>query len=441
MTKIVILGLGKTGYSCVSHLVAHGSNEIIVMDTRELPPYFNELQANFPEVPCYRGEFDSKCLKQADQIIISPGISLHEPAVQVAQANNIPIVGDIELFAQQVKAPVAAVTGSNGKSTVVTLVGEMVRASGKKALVAGNIGLPVLDALKLPVPDFYILELSSFQLETTQSLAPLAAANLNLQPDHLDRYEDLSAYLKAKQKIYTHCQIAVINRDQRSTVENLELPQTISFGMDHPQEAQFGLSDGYLWFGQQRLIHPSELRIAGQHNWSNALAALAIGQALGLPLAAMIAALKNFHGLAHRCQWAAAKNGITWFNDSKGTNVGASCAAISGLGDPLTKNIILIAGGQGKNADFSPLREVVAAFVKVVILIGIDAPLIEQALQGAVPIYRAKSLKQAVSLAHEHAVINDKVLLSPACASLDMFKNFEERGEIFMQTVKELLDE
>ena len=423
----IIVGLGKTGMSCVRYLAKQGFN-LAVVDSRVDPPGLAELRQNFPDIQVYLGGFDEDILSQANELIISPGVALSEPAIAACLKRGIKAIGDIELFARATKTPIVAITGSNGKSTVTSIVGAMVEAAGIKVGVGGNLGKPALDLLSEEA-DFYVLELSSFQLETTKSLQAEAAVVLNISSDHMDRYRDLAEYLTAKQRIYSGCRAAVINRDDPLSYDNVVLPQkTISFGVD----------DGYLMYGNEKLLLADELKIKGRHNAVNALAALALGKAINLPLSAMIKALRDFPGLPHRCQWIAKINNIDWYNDSKGTNVGATGSAIEGLGAERKGKIILIAGGIAKDKDFSLLHDPVARYARAVVLIGKDAELIERALTGASKILHASSMADAVAISNREALSGDAVLLSPACTSFDMFNNFEHRGEVFAMEVKKL---
>ncbi|HVV69887.1 MAG TPA: UDP-N-acetylmuramoyl-L-alanine--D-glutamate ligase [Gammaproteobacteria bacterium] len=437
----VIVGLGKTGLSCAHWLAAHHFN-IAVTDSRDNPPGLTELQAQFPLVPVITGHFDTQLCQKASRLIVSPGVSLREPAVAAAIAQGIPAIGDIELFAKAHTAPVIAITGSNGKSTVTTLVGEMARQAGKEVEVGGNLGTPALDLLTSKTTELFVLELSSFQLETTYSLKPAAAVILNLSEDHMDRYDSMTDYLKAKQRIYAGCATTIINRDDPITWQNLTFEKTLSFGLDEPQEGQFGLrnveGNYYLARGTENLLATSNLKIKGRHQLANALAALALGEAVSLPMPAMLEALKNFQGLTHRCQWVAHYHGVDWYNDSKATNVGAAKPAIEGLGADIQGKLVVIAGGLGKNADFSPLKDTMKKYVRQLILIGKDAPLMANALKGSVNIEQASTMEQAVTLAQQQAQPGDAVILAPACASFDMFNNFEHRGEVFMSAVRAL---
>ncbi|MBI3171223.1 MAG: UDP-N-acetylmuramoyl-L-alanine--D-glutamate ligase, partial [Hydrocarboniphaga effusa] len=360
-----------------------------------------------------------------------------DPFVRELRAAGVPTLGDIELFARVTDAPILAITGSNGKSTVTTLLGEMAKRAGLKVAVGGNLGTPALDLLS-PEMQLYVLELSSFQLETLHSLRCKAAANLNVSPDHLDRHHSLEAYSEAKGRIFNGCDLAIVNRDDPETKRNVRAARSsVNFGLDPPMDGQYGLikQDGEDWlaFGAQRLMKTSELKIYGLHNAANALAALALADAAGIPRGASLAVLREFTGLRHRCEWVAESDGVTWFNDSKGTNVGATLAAISGMPGP----IVWLGGGQGKGQDFAPLRKPLLQKGSAAILFGQDAVLIERALNGALPLFREADLAAAVKRAKKVARPGDQVLLSPACASLDQFKNYEERGEKFCSHVRD----
>lgn len=442
----VIIGLGKTGLSCARYLYSRGL-PFRVIDTRQAPPGIEELCQQFPDIRVHTGGFNEDWLTAADELVISPGISLSEPAIARAIHQGAVAVGDIELFCREVNdrfpdRPLVAITGSNGKSTVTTLMGEMVRESGLTPGVGGNIGTPALDLLEREDVDVYVLELSSFQLETTDSLRATAATVLNLTPDHMDRYATLADYHKAKQRIYRGCATAVFNRDDPLTSPLLPVTAgATAFSSRIPDLGQMGLlvdEEGtWLCRGLEKRVNVSLMRLKGRHNQLNALAAMALGEAIGLEVDAMARAIIHFPGLPHRCQWLAEFQEVNWFNDSKATNVGAAVAAIEGLGEGLDGQIVLIAGGDGKGADFSELRPAVAKHVSHLVLIGRDASLIEQAVDGASRVHHAGSLDEAVSLAGEVAGSGDAVLLSPACASFDMFNSFEHRGELFAERVRE----
>jgi UDP-N-acetylmuramoylalanine--D-glutamate ligase len=387
---------------------------------------------------------------------ISPGVSLDEPFVRALRDAGVPTFGDIELFAREANAPVIAITGSNGKSTVTTLVGEMAQRAGWTVAVGGNLGTPALDLIA-PDAQLYVLELSSFQLETIHSLRCKAAANLNVSPDHLDRHGGFEAYAEAKARIFIGCDTAVINRNDAETRRNVRAARrVISFGLDAPMQGEYGLvhHDGRDWLtagaapgasagdkksfsttpAPERLLHTGELKIHGLHNAANALAALALADAAGVPRAASLQVLREFKGLRHRCEFVAEVGGVSYFDDSKGTNVGATLAALAGLPEP----IVWLGGGQGKGQEFGPLRPVLEKKGRAAIVYGEDAALLEKTLAGALPVHREADLRASVKRAHGLARPGDRVLLSPACASLDQFRNYEERGERFSAYVREL---
>jgi UDP-N-acetylmuramoylalanine--D-glutamate ligase len=441
--KRLIIGLGKTGLSCARHLKRQGL-PFVLIDDRKNPPYLPLFKREFSNQPLYLGPFDPALFHSVEELIVSPGFDLHQVVIADAiAAKNLLPCGDIELFARQARAPIIGITGTNAKGTVTTLVGDMIRASQYTVEVGGNIGRAALDLLNAPIPDFYVLEISSFQLETTYSLKAKVATILNISPDHLDRHKNLENYTHAKQRIYHNCETAIWNRDDPSTRPRNSKPnQTLSFGLNskkyglHEFKLQSLNNTTYLSQGKQLLLSVDELFIKGRHNWSNALAALTIGHALHLPLDAMLNALVQFKGLPHRCQWVKEENKVAWYNDSKATNIGATLAALHGLGPAISGKIVLIAGGMGKGADFKLLQDSVARYVKTLILIGQDALLIKKALGQKVATRLTSSLATAIALAQQAAAPGDAVLLSPACASLDMFKNYEERGNLFMQLVR-----
>jgi UDP-N-acetylmuramoylalanine--D-glutamate ligase len=439
----VILGLGKTGLSCARFL-ARQAKPFLVMDDRQNPPALSELRQEFPAVPVHLGSFNEQILEQAQEIIISPGLSLQQPAIHKQVLAGKSVIGDIELFARSAQAPIVAITGSNGKSTVTTLLGEMVKQAGLAVQVAGNIGLPVLDVLQQPKPDWYVLELSSFQLETTTSLQPYAATILNVTEDHMDRYDSFADYKNAKQRIYNNCRHIIYNRGDIHTQPALDLsPKTthdMSFGLNQPIANQFGIvieqDQTWLAKGSEKLLNVKQLRIIGKHNWANALAALALGDAMKLPLSAMLEALTVFNGLPHRCEWVGERQGVQWYNDSKATNVGAANAAIEGLGQIISGKLVVLAGGVGKGADFKPLQQPLAKYARAVLLFGVDAPQIAQVLPANVKQINVQTMQQAIQQAVQLAQPGDAVLLAPACARFDMFDNFEHRGEVFKQEVQ-----
>lgn len=439
----VVVGLGKTGLSCVRYLKQKGE-KVAVTDTRDDPPGLNELLEEFSDVQLALGELDSELIAKADEVVLSPGISLATPELKNAQSLGVPMVGDIELFCREIRQPIIAITGSNAKSTVTTLVGEMVHNAGRTVVVAGNIGLPVLDVLAKPErADVYVLELSSFQLETTHSLSAEVAVLLNISPDHLDRYPSMKEYTEAKHRIFRRARHTVFNADDAATRPHpMFTERDWRFTVNAPGVRTFGLmeKDGASWLGLEKtpLMPAAEVRIKGRHNQANALAALAIGNAIGLSMPAMLATLRNFAGLSHRCQWVRERNGVHWYNDSKGTNVGAAVAAIEGIGGDIRGKVVLIAGGDGKGADFVELREPAKKFVKTAVLIGRDADKLAGVLNDCCEVVRADTLQAAIEAAATVAKPGDSVLLSPACASFDMFKGYDDRGAQFMNGVNAL---
>ncbi|MFY7698035.1 MAG: UDP-N-acetylmuramoyl-L-alanine--D-glutamate ligase [Legionella sp.] len=441
----LIVGLGLTGHSIARYLKRRNKS-FIVFDTRLQPPGLDAFHQEFPEIKVYTGNFDPALYPSLAAIISSPGVPLDQPWMQKAKDFGIPVYGDIECLALEVKAPVIAITGTNGKSTVTTLVGEMAKSAGLSVAVAGNIGLPVLDMLDVGVPySLWVLELSSFQLDLTLSLAPVAATILNITPDHLDRHHTMAAYTAAKQRIYQRAKTSVYNRDDDATYPQ-DIPahaKLISYGLHSPSsEEHWGLviddQTTYLACGKQLVMPVDKLRIKGRHNWMNALAACALADSVGISQQHMINVLERFAGLPHRCQWIRTLDDVDWINDSKGTNVGATLSAIEGIGDNLNGKIILIAGGQSKDADFSQLAKPVVDYVRSVVLIGQDADKIEEALPDTVDIHHAVSLGAATHIAKAQAQPGDVVLLSPACASLDMFRDFNHRGDEFIAAVNAL---
>jgi len=433
----LVVGLGVTGLSVVRYLHRLGES-MVVVDSRDIPPALNEFKQAFGDVPLHTGKFNNKLFVNAQRIVVSPGVPLADPALQQARDSGVEITGDIDLFAHEVDAPVVAITGSNGKSTVTTLLALMAEKAGIRAAAGGNIGLPVLDMLN-DSKELYVLELSSFQLETLQRLPMAAAVVLNVSPDHMDRYADVNAYAMIKQAIYENTAHTVINRDDAfvSKMPNHQA-NVIGFTLNEPTAGDFGLcsKDGeqYLCAGKELLIKTAELKMRGRHNYANALAALALGASIDLPVQAMLDALKEFPGLEHRTQWIAEINGVNWYNDSKGTNVGATLAAIEGL----PGKHVLIAGGQGKGADFTPLRAIAEQRLRAMVLIGEDADRIARCIDEVVPVRFARDMNEAVQIAAEFTQHGDNVLLSPACASFDMFRGFAHRGEAFIKAVEAL---
>ena len=447
--RVLVLGLGETGLSALRWLDTQGAI-LSVADSRNNPPNIDDLVRTMPHVAVHTGEFKQALLSQAELIVISPGVALNEPAVQAAMQQGIPVMGDVELFAHRrpKHAKVIGITGSNGKTTVTSLVGEICKAAGLKTIVAGNIGLPVLDTFNIEAPDVYVLELSSFQLETTSSLMLDAATVLNICEDHMDRYSSIEDYAAAKARLLKHAKVAVLNRDDVISF-GLASANTVTFGLNAAANiADFGLieceGESYLTSGQRKICKASSLKIAGRHNVANALAAYALCHAIGIEKSTIVLALQAFKGLPHRVQWVAEIEGVDYYDDSKGTNVGATCAAIAGMtknedGHSQPQKTVLIAGGDGKGQDFSPLVTAVQANSRAVVLIGRDAKLIEaELLKTNIPLYHAADLPEAVHIAKKLAKAGDAVLLSPACASFDMFKNYVQRAEVFLDAVQRL---
>ncbi|WP_240905501.1 UDP-N-acetylmuramoyl-L-alanine--D-glutamate ligase [Thiorhodococcus mannitoliphagus] len=440
--KILVVGLGKTGLSCLRYLQSKGV-VAAVTDSRERPPGLDTLQTQMPEVAAFIGGFEPDVFASASELVVSPGVAVAEPLIQQAVARGVPVVGDVELFARDAQAPLCAITGSNGKSTVTSLVGLMARLAGRAVAVGGNLGEPVLDLIDDAV-DLYVVELSSFQLETAPGLRPDVAVVLNVSADHLDRYSDLAAYAATKAQIYRGARVAVVNRDDPMVSDMPRAAkQEIGFTLGEPKLGDFGLCvfEGASWIcrGGERLMRADEVLIPGRHNLANALAALALASASGIPMTAGCEALRRFTGLPHRSQVVADHGGVRWYDDSKGTNPGATIAALDGLvPEGASGRVVLIAGGDGKGADFAPLRPAMARAARAVVLIGRDAPLIEAAIEGTTRIARATDMADAVSQAATLAEPGDAVLLSPACASFDMFDNYEHRGQVFADAVRRL---
>ena len=433
----VIVGLGRSGLSCARYLHARGWR-LAVTDTRAAPPQLAALTALDARIPVRLGQLDTSLLAAAVCVVASPGVSLAEPFFAEARRLGLEIVGDVELFARAAQAPVVGITGTNGKSTVTTLLANMAQRAGLKVRVGGNLGEPALDLLAAGT-ELYVLELSSYQLETTATLHCRAATVLNVTPDHLDRYADLASYAAAKARIFARCDTAVINLDDPLVVAMPRAAsRTLSFSLRASIGADFAVAEqgGQWWLTRARvpLLAVSAMKIQGLHNAANALAALALGEALRLPLPVMLAELASFTGLAHRAQWVAEIAGVSYVDDSKGTNVGATLAAVAGMAGPL----VMIAGGDGKSQDFGPLAAAFRGKVRHVVLIGRDAPQLAEALAGVCTVEFAASLPEAVRAAARAARPGDTVLLSPACASLDMFRDYAHRGAVFAESVREL---
>ena len=450
LTNVCVLGLGETGLSMVRWAIDSGQ-VCTVIDDRAHPPMLDTLKKEFPGVTFMSGKLTEDFLSQFDALYVSPGVSAYDPAIMAVQKKGVHVLGDIELFAQKITAlqrqgqprpKIVAITGSNGKTTVTTLVGEIAKVAGKLTEVAGNISPAVLNAAEATLqqgiyPEVWVLEVSSFQLESTYSLNADAAVVLNISEDHLDRYDDMGSYQAAKERIFIGAETAIVNRDEK-------LPQlsegirVISFGLDEPEEGHFGLRwvDGeeYLSYGQETLMPVKEMQLVGRHNVSNLLGAFALSYAAGLPFDAMAKVGRTFKGLAHRVEFVCEINGVKFYDDSKGTNVGATEAALKGAASP----VVLIAGGQGKGQDFTPLKAALSN-ARAVILIGEDARIIAKALEGiSIPIVFCDTLEEATVKAFEVSEPGDMVLLSPACASFDMFKGYAHRAQVFIDTAKAL---
>jgi UDP-N-acetylmuramoylalanine--D-glutamate ligase len=452
----VVVGLGKTGASCLRYLAKRGI-PVSATDTRRTPPGLAELGALATSLDLRLGGFDLSLLDGASQVLMSPGVSLEEPIARAARDRGIDVLGDVELFARNVQAPVIGITGTNGKSTVTSLVARMAAAAGRRVLAGGNLGEPALDLLEQAIPDLYVLELSSFQLETTYSLQLQAAVVLNVTADHLDRYPSVAAYALAKSRIFARASTVVLNADDPlvaamrgaamrgaamrgaagRSAAGAGSPRTVTFSVERP-DADFTLlragAEILLARRGEALLDASRMKITGLHNAANALAALALGDAVGLPMAAMLDALLSFPGLSHRSEWIADVAGVRYIDDSKGTNVGATLAAVAGLPGPL----VMIAGGEGKGQDFTPLAAAFRGKVRHAVLIGKDAPAVAAVLAGVCTTETAASMPEAVAAAARSAQAGDSVLLSPACASFDMFRDYGHRGDVFAAAVREL---
>ena len=439
----VIVGLGSTGLSCAKYFASKGKPYKVV-DNRDDPPRLSELIEQLPATEYEVGGFFLDTFKNARELVVSPGISLNTSEIVAARRAGVPVTGDIDIFSKLVTTPIIGITGSNGKSTVVSILAEILKKAGKKYGLGGNLDganfKPALDLLGEGKKDFYVLELSSFQLETTEKLSAEVAAILNLSPDHMDRYETLEEYHRAKLRVFNGCKQILINRDDDYSYPQKKLGLPVwDYGFSRPGVNGLGLleedGDQYLAFQFEKLVSVNELRVFGQHNIKNVLAAAGLAMSLGIDMKYIRAAIKEFEGLPHRCQWVANIRGVEFYNDSKGTNVGATMAAVEGLGQIISGHILLIAGGISKGADFRPLVPMINRWGKEVILIGQDAVEMAANFDNDIQTYFANDMQDAVSVALEHAAPGDAVLLSPACASFDMFQNFQERGQAFIQSV------
>ncbi len=436
--KRLIIGLGMTGISAARWCQRRGL-AFDLCDTRASLPAVDKLRAEFPAAEIYTGPLDGDRLSAYEQLIVSPGVALAEAAIQQAIRAGVAVSGDIQLFADHCQKPVIAITGSNGKSTVTTLTGELLQAAGLTVAVGGNIGVPALD---LGDADVYVLEVSSFQLETTAVLAAHAAVILNLSEDHMDRYQGMADYLQAKQRIFCGAANIIVNRDDGAT-RPPQGGEFVSFGLSAPAAGEFGLleSDGQRWicYGAEKLVSSAQLKIKGLHNLANVMAALALIRTLDIRPAQVMAALKNFAGLEHRCQWLGEKDGVAFYNDSKATNVASALAAVNGLGPEINGRIYLLAGGDGKGQNFSPLAPACRDYVAEVLTYGRDGEQIATALGDACRVSRWSTLQDAFAAAAAMARAGDVVLLSPACASFDQFSGYAQRGDVFRALTMEVL--
>ena len=436
--RIAVLGLGLSGQATVRFLLQHGIRPV-VMDSRRKLAGLDSLPLDKTD-GVYLGEFDANRLAQMDVLLVSPGLDLRHPAIRFAMAQGVEVIGDVELFARCNQKPVLAITGSNGKSTVTKMVEAILQHSGIKALAAGNIGLPVLDALQQADAEVFVLELSSFQLDSTQSLQSLASTVLNVSADHLDRYPSMQAYCQSKQSIYRHCRFAFYNRADQNTQPQQRVDAVHSLGLDAPEEADgYGIAEragqDYLMLAGSELMPVSQLSLLGRHNQYNALAAAALSLTAGADFASIRHVLSQFEGLAHRCQLVHQHNGIRWVNDSKATNIGATLAALDGVRAMVPGQLILLAGGDGKGQQMAELTEALQQQVDQLITFGQDGPAIAALKAGS---YQVADLAAAVHQAAALARPGDLVLLSPACASLDMFSNYQQRGELFAKIAREV---
>lgn len=428
---VLIVGLGETGFSVARRLAATAT-PFSVVDSRVSPPKLDALAAECPDAMVHTGAFDAELFRRASQIVLSPGVSMREAAVRAAMDAGVPVVGDIELFARTV-APsdkVLTVTGSNGKSSVCRLLADMAAASGRCAALGGNYGRPALDLLDAEEPpELYVLELSSFQLETTRSLRGHIAVLLNITADHLDRYDSMDDYARAKMRIFRSCDAAVFERGRGFQAP--DAGRVVSFGMDEPEAGHFGVvADGggaQIACGDEPWLPVSDLPLPGRHGQLNVMAALAAGLAAGLPKRGMLEAVRAFTGLPHRLEFVGAYRGARWINDSKATNVAAAISALESLEDAC----IWIGGGSDKAGDYGPLREVLRRRAHRAVVYGRAARKIADAVGDAVPVAVVKTLAEAVDDARKHLRERDTVLLSPACASLDQYADYRERGEHF----------
>ena len=442
----VIVGLGATGLSCVKYFAAMGE-KVKVVDSRDEPPGLAALKERYPDVEYELGDFNLETFLTAKELVVSPGLSIRSPEIVAAKQAGVPITGDIDIFSKQAASPIIAVTGSNGKSTVVAILAEILRKAGKNFGLGGNLDgdnfKPALDLILEGEKELYLLELSSFQLETTESLGAAVATILNLSADHMDRYDGIDDYHRAKLRVFSGCKQVVINRDVKESYPLEENGAAVwDFGFGQPGLNGLGLlqegEDQYLVHQLEKIVSVNELKVFGQHNISNVLAAVALAMAIDIDMDAIKASIIEFCGLQHRCQWVATIDGVDFYNDSKGTNVGATLAAIEGLGEHISGHIVLIAGGIAKGADFAALVPAINKWGKMMVLIGQDAAEIASYFDTETQTYFASDMQDAVRVAMGYSTAGDAVLLSPACASFDMFENFQDRGFAFMKSVETL---
>lgn len=440
----LVLGLGQSGLAMVRWLARQGAR-VRVADTRQAPPQVAALRATLPEAVLLTGPLVPETFAGVELIALSPGVPIEEALIREAMLRGVPVVSEIELFVRGLRrvtpqARLIAITGSNGKTTTTALTGALCRAAGRSTAVAGNISPAALDALMDAIdgnalPAVWVLELSSFQLDTTYSLHADAATVLNVSEDHLDRYIDLDAYTASKARIARGCRVLVLNRDDRRSL-GASRPEhrVVTFGLDPaPGDADYGLVDGWIVRGRERLVRAGTLKLIGRHNAANAMAALALCEAIGIDPHVVLSALASFGGLAHRVEWVAEIQGISYFDDSKGTNVGATLAAVEGLG----RRVAIILGGDGKGQDFTPLRSAIARHARAAALIGRDAAMIAGVLEGCgVPLRLCADMPEAVRWCAGQAQAGDVVLLSPACASMDMYRDYAHRAAVFVDAVR-----
>ncbi|SOC55409.1 UDP-N-acetylmuramoylalanine--D-glutamate ligase [Chromohalobacter canadensis] len=434
----LIIGLGVSGQAIARHLTRQGV-PFMVADTREAPAGLEAFRAAYPSVEVVCGPLQALDMREAREIVVSPGVDLRTPGLVEyvnAEDEGPHVVGEIALFVRACRAPIAAITGSNAKSTVTMLLGEMAREAGRRVAVGGNLGTPALDLLaEAPDAELFVLELSSFQLETTAWLSAETVAFLNLCEDHLDRHGDMHGYRAAKQRVFRGARHAVVNADDAATWPDNDMREVARFTSHVPSGDDWGIAEhaGESWLvcGDTPLMSTRRVRMPGRHNHANALAALAMGTQLGLPLTAMCRVLERFPGLPHRGELILERDGVRWINDSKGTNVGATLAAIDGVGPVLEGRLILLAGGDGKGADFTPLVEPLMRYAREAVVFGRDAQRLEHVMSGRVPVTRVADLDAAMRRAQAIACAGDAVMLSPACASLDQFPHYMARGEAF----------